>query len=88
MTSIEHEACLIYLFSVNEFIMPKIKLKLDEHCFKLALDCFDEMLDIFKASGKEDEKSENLIDEAREIFKGGCDRLSVNFSLDDFLSKL
>ena len=53
----------------NEFIMPRVKQRFDDTCFKLALDCFDEMESIFSVSGKSDEKSKNLIEEARAIFK-------------------
>ena len=49
--------------------MPRVKQRFDDTCFKLALDCFDEMESIFSVSGKSDEKSKNLIEEARAIFK-------------------
>ena len=50
--------------------MPRVKQRFDDTCFKLALDCFDEMESLFSAaSGKSDEKSKNLIEEARAIFK-------------------
>ena len=41
------------IFLANEFIMPRVKQTLDDTCFKLALDCFDEMEGIFNMSGKE-----------------------------------
>jgi len=59
---------LAHLIKANEFVVKKIKAQLDSDCFKLSLDCFDEMENILSATGKEDDKSKRLIQEARDIF--------------------
>lgn len=56
-------------FLANEFIMPKVRQKLDDESFKFSLDCLDEIENILKMSGKEDENSQKMIQEARDTYQ-------------------
>lgn len=49
--------------------MPKVRQKLDDESFKFSLDCLDEIENILKMSGKEDENSQKMIQEARDTYQ-------------------
>ena len=57
------------IFLANEFIMQKLRAKIDDATFKFGLDCLIECENILKMSGKEDEKSQEMIDDARATYQ-------------------
>jgi len=57
------------LVKANEFLMPRVQAILDDESFKFALDCLDEVDNIIAMSGKQDEKSTQMVHETREVYK-------------------
>ena len=49
--------------------MQKLRAKIDDATFKFGLDCLIECENILKMSGKEDEKSQEMIDDARATYQ-------------------
>ena len=49
--------------------MPRVQALLDDESFKFALDCLDEVDNIIAMSGKQDEKSTQMVQETREVYK-------------------
>ena len=61
-------ANLTHFYLANQFILDDVREYLADGAIKYSIQCFDEVDNILKLSGKEDDVSAQYMKEARQIF--------------------